>query len=129
MACREQVIRDYFCKYLPECFIAGCSGVFECGGRGIPPKEIPSGKIHRENSTFGKFYLWKIAPMDISTYGKFHPRKIPPMKDWTFGQIGHISKSEKNWKSIFHSIQHIPHLSCKFEHFKNQNFCSKMFEH
>ena len=30
------------------------------------------GKFHRENSSYGKFLLWKIPPMENSTYGKFH---------------------------------------------------------
>ena len=76
-----------------------------------------NGKFHlwkipsMDNSTYGnftweKFHLWKISPMDNSTYEKFYLRKIPPMEDFTYGQIGHISKI---WILIFHFIQHIPH--------------------
>ena len=34
-----------------------------------------------------------------------------------------ITRNIKIWKLIFHSFQHIPHLSCKFGHFKKKNIC------
>ena len=50
------------------------------------------GKFHRENSSYGKFLLWKIPPMENSTYGKFHPWKIQPMENSTYGKF-HLRKS------------------------------------
>ena len=40
-----------------------------------------------ENSTYGKFHLWK------SPYGKFHLWKIPPTENSTYGQV-HLWKSK-----------------------------------
>ena len=50
-------------------------------------RKFHQGKFHRENSSYGKFLLWKIPPMENSTYGKFHLWKIPPTENSTYGKF------------------------------------------
>ena len=45
------------------------------------------GKFHQENSSYGKFLLWKIHPMENSSYGKFLLWKIPPMENSSHGKF------------------------------------------
>ena len=45
------------------------------------------GKFHQENSSYGKFLLWKIPRMENSSYGKLHLWKIPPTENSTYGKF------------------------------------------
>ena len=60
---------------------------------------------NRLNRTQEKFHRNRTKIIFLTTFFTF----------FTF-QIDHISKT-KYWKLIFHSFQHITHLSCKFDQF------------
>ena len=45
------------------------------------------GKCLRENSSYWKFLIWKIPPMDNSSYEKFLLWKIHPMENSTYGKF------------------------------------------
>ena len=77
-----------------------------------------------ENSSYGKFLLWKIPPMENSSYGKFLQWKIPPMENSTYGKFN-LWKIPPTENSTYGKLNYTIFFFSKFFYAEKQ--CSRQF--
>ena len=86
-----------------------------------------SGQIYMKNAQCAETNANNFCDFYFLRYGHFYTQKLVNFW-WILSTKTVISQKLQIRKWIFHSFQHIPHLSCKFGHFWRKKICPWIYQ-